>query len=211
MTPTYLEIANEVLLELERFDRGTGPEGLYASEERQPSVPASRWGHEWTLCLRPCITRLGLFCDGDGGFRENPRQIFSSSGMAYTSGTATANLQTPDRDRVAFDMIKVSKIKVRKYGDTYRIDPHFDFVSRWESLRFDSYLRHFQPMRSSRRFLLLIGFDARNTAFGRELDSLNDDCNWGNLGWSMVTHSWLDPHNRGFTTRASLWFPTQTF
>jgi hypothetical protein len=211
MKPTYLEIATAVLTELEHFDSAIGPEGLYASEERGSSYPGCRWGQEWTQCLVPCLANVGAVCNGSGGFRENSRHSFCSvPGLNQSPGTATATFHLSKGKGVEIDMIKISKIKVRKYGDTFRVDPHFDFFGRWESLRLSSYLRHFQPKRSSPRFLLMVGFDGRREAFLKEVNSLKDDCNWEKLGWSMLTHSWQDPHHRGFNTRAALWFPSQT-
>jgi len=210
MTSSYQETANELLLGLEAFDSVIGPEGLYAAEERDPSQPAFRWQLEWERCLMPCIGKAGAVCAGDGGFRENWRHSFSDwRRRNRPPGIASANFRFPGGSEISIDMVKISKIKVRKYGDTYRIDPHFDFEDRWESLRLGSYLRHYRPKRSSPRFLLVVGFDSHNDPFQHELTHLKDECSWHTLDWAMITHSWQDPHHRGFNTRAAIWFPSQ--
>lgn len=145
---------------------------------------------------------MGAVCVANGGFTYNWR-------MNKRPGTAMAGFGIPQQTVVTLDMIKVSKIKVRVYGDSHRIDPHLDFTKRWEECKLASHLKRYQPEKAHQSMILLVGFDSQKETLQKEFQQLREDRNWELFGWELITRNWADPHNRGFYTRAAIWIPSQ--
>src|SRR6266542_3098612 len=113
-------LCQELMDALEAFDQTTAPLGLYACEEYRAKDKAfSRLHQEWRLCLKPRLKKLGCrpgwadLQDGEFGFA------------------------LPDKTSLQMGMTQISKIKVRKFGSAYRVDPHHDYRERWNQLRLD--------------------------------------------------------------------------
>ncbi|GEP43457.1 hypothetical protein [Brevifollis gellanilyticus] len=203
MLLSYSSLADELLKSLEDFDAKIAPQGLYAAEEHVPESTHQKWRLEWDQCLTPCLQALGAVCIANGRFGYNWR-------MNKRPGTAMAGFGLPQKEHITLDMIKISKIKVRVYGDSHRIDPHLDFSKRWEEYQLASHLKRYQPDKTHQNMLLLVGFDGHKDPLRKELLQLREDRNWEHFGWTLSTRSWPDPHRRGFNTLAALWIPTLT-
>lgn len=204
MSFSFPLVADELLKALEAFDAQIVPQGLYAAEEHGHNATRQKWRLEWDQCLMPCLRSLGAICAANGAFSSNYWR------MNQRLGTAMARFDIPQHTSITLDMIKLSKIKVRMYGNSHRIDPHRDFSARWEECQLASHLKRYQPTSSSQSMLLLVGFDGNKEPFRKQLQQLREDRNWEHFGWTLHTRSWPDPHHRGFHTLAAIWIPTPT-
>jgi hypothetical protein len=173
--PAFLE-------SLRAFDAAASPMGLYAASElRHPEAPEPPLLVEWELFLRPTLERLGC----------RPihftKQSLSEGAFHFRTGGFVRRLE----------VLKLSKIKVRKYGNRYLVDPHFDFAERWRKAKVPSRLAG--ALRSPPSAFLLIGFAAEEHPFAIELASLR-------AKWQPTALlDWDDPHGRGFRTAAVIW------
>jgi len=189
---------SEALLDaLEEFDQSTAPLGLYASEELMAdgqfaSRKSARRPQEWHRCIAPLLQRLRC---GVQDYLNDP----------------WAWVTVRDFGVIRLHLIKISKIKVRKYGSCYRIDNHENYKERWQQLRMDRLLSDlWSPSSLAQsdvrlRILVFIGFDKADDPFGRELSRLHQDLNWDNQGASYSTRTWADRYERGFHVRLSAW------
>lgn len=199
---TFADIAPALTMALQHFDSAIGPQGLYAAEEHGVEVPRLRCRHEWDACLMPALQSLDCKCPGGGSPSYNWK--FHEHGHALA-----ASFRLPDRRTVHLDMLRISKIKVRRYGSGYQVDRRVDFSARWQKISIPSYLKRWSPLRNSLRMLVLVGFDRHRIPLGRELAGVGEDRNATHFGWELHTRCWPDPHQRGFNTCAAVWYPSE--
>ncbi len=108
-------------------------------------------------------------------------------------------------------VVRTSKIKVRKFGSAYRIEPHNKYQERWQELRMDRELSElWKPSalaeeRIGLRLFLFIGFAKEDTPFGKELGQLEEMLRWNDQGAHYETRVWADRADRNFFVRASVW------
>ena len=194
MTTTENSLSRALLDALDAFDVKTLPLGLYACEEfRAGDKPFPRLHQEWDLCLKPCLEDLG--CTSLWGNVRN--------------GHFSFNL--PDTTQAELWVVRTSKVKVRKFGSAYRIEPHQKFQDRWQELRLDRQLSDLWKPSAlaerhiSLRLFLFIGFAKEAEPFGRELGELEVMLRWAEQGAHYQTRSWADRENRHFFIRTSIW------
>lgn len=201
--PSYASIADTLLEAMEGFDAKISPQGLYAAEEHGVEVPRKRWALEWEACLMPALQSMGCKFPHQGKLNYN--------GPAYNlKAIAEAAFQIFPNQTIWLHMARVSKIKVRKYGNSFRVDPHLDFSERWKEFPLATFLKHDAPTATTQHLFLLLAFDLHQKPFQKELTELKCQRDWEHFGWTLHTRTWSDPHKRAFNTRASLWAPTLT-
>lgn len=182
---------------LESFDQKIAPLGLYASGDLAKDEKTRPW-QEWYLCLKPHFQQSG------------------GAGSRYPCDQGKQNLMShfslPEIERVYFNLIKISKIKVRKYGSHYRLDKHENYDERWKELKIDKHLgvllkspASLVNLRATLNVVLFIGFDKRHDAFADELRQLRQQLKWDERGALYFTRAWPDRYERGFGVRLSLW------
>lgn len=106
---------------LETFDKTIVPFGLYAAEEYQlPQRTRRRLEVECEECLKPAMKKMK--CNSVGQVR-------------YERNQAAASIHFQDSGPICFlKVIRLSKVKVRRYGNSYRVDPHRDYSVRWREV-----------------------------------------------------------------------------
>ncbi len=176
---------------LESFDRQAAPVGLYAAEEfEMKTTPCRRLQNEWERALWPALKAAR--CNPWGKPRYEAHRMRAGFQMAGTSH--------------GLQMVRVSKIKVRRYGNAYRVDPHHDFSARWKELDLGKLLK---DQRSFRRLepglTLLIGFSDEQRPFQREMSELQEGAWFQRELREAMTRTWDDPHGRGFRVFTALW------
>ena len=207
ITANYTAIAKALFEALQKFDCDTEPQGLYAAEEHGVEKPRKKWELEWSSCLKPCLEAEGAQFALRSNLDLRPYRL------QHVPFAAEGHFNLPGLGRIDLSLIRISKIKVRLFGNTYRIDPHEDFSERWSQLKLGSFLKHSrqdQPKPySGKTILLLLGFDGHRDPLQKELSAMKEERNWDRFGWNLHSHSWPDPHHRAFYTRASIWTPQQ--
>jgi len=174
------------------FDESAAPHGLYAiSEYRAGAQLRPQNLADWQLILRPTIEQLGY---------QAPKKT------AAKSVAAGRFLGFGNGKILNIELVRFSKIKVRLYGDTYRIDPHLDFAERWKQLHLDGRIRsNTHPFSNDERILLLIAFAKGPRAFDHELSSLHEKLGATERSAVYTKDQWPDPHGRGFETLCASW------
>lgn len=191
---TETNLSHTLLDALDAFDRQTLPLGLYACEEyNAKDKPFPRLHQEWHLCLKPCLEALGC----------------RTGWTNIRNGEFSFNL--PDGTRTEMSVVRTSKIKVRKFGSAYRIEPHNKYEERWQELRLGRELSNlWKPSALAEchiglRVFLFIGFDKAPVPFGEELELLDEQLHWDENGASYETRTWADREDRHFFVRLSAW------
>jgi hypothetical protein len=181
---------------LEVFDATIAPVGLYAAEEYQmQDKPQPRLKVEWEQCLKPVMKAMGCNPLGRVLFERNQASIHFR----------------PNGEVSCLEMIRLSKIKVRRYGNAYRVDPHLDFSSRWKEANLAGSLNQLAKYYSRPGGLLLfIGFDSDPKPFSVELDDLQSGAAFSKRFEKAMVRTWDDPHGRGFKVIAALWHVTES-
>lgn len=194
MTTTEEALSAALLDALETFDKPTLPLGLYACDEFQMKDKPFRWLHqEWPLCLAPYLKALGCHIE----------YINLRDGQA--------NFTLPDGTYTQLQIVRTSKIKVRKFGSAYRVDSHHKYHERWQALRLDRELSGlWKPSALAEKYIdlrlfLFIGFAAEAEPFGKELGALDAQLQWDAHGAGYQTRVWADREDRRFFVRLSLW------
>lgn len=172
---------------LEEFDKSTPPLGLYACEELLPPSPRPNYHPEWTLCLKPYLKQLDA----------------SLSSGEIRQGSVAFHL--PGGTEVSLRLLRTSKVKVRKFGSRYRVDPHNKYEERWRELQLEQHLRQLWKY-NWRRVLLFIGFDRAAEPFEEELASLSATTRWEKRNIGYLTRTWPDRYERSFSVRLCAWF-----
>jgi len=195
-------IASDLLDALQAFDREIAPLGLYASQDlaadvkakprKYTPVKAARRTEEWGRCIVPLLQSCGV-----------------SVTERYLSPWALVTV--PDFGYMQLHLVKISKIKVRKFGSRYRVDKHENYAERWAELRMDRLLSDLwspSALADSTirlRALLLIGFDKSDDPFRRELIQLREDIDWEKHDAELESRAWADRYERGFNIRLAAW------
>lgn len=173
---------NFLLEALQAFDQTAAPVGLYAANElRRPTAPEPPFKVEWELALAPAFKAAG--CNPLATDRE--RLKWGCFGLQKSGPVEMVQLG------------RLSTIKVRKYGNGFRLDPHIDHARRWKEFALQTRLKAL--FRHWRGALIFIGFTADKRPFASELNDL------GNNQQPIARLSWPDPHGRGFNTFTELW------
>jgi hypothetical protein len=194
MTVPMNDLCQELMAALETFDRTTAPLGLYACEEyRAKDKPFPRLHQEWQLALKPRLKQLGC----------RPGWANAHSG--------DFGFALPDRTHIQMGMASISKIKVRKFGSAYRVDPQRDYPERWNQLRLDRTLSKLwkpsafaDPWRGLDLFLL-IAFAEEPEPVEKELAQLREQLQWEENGVAYYSRSWADRYGRHFYVRLCGW------
>ena len=177
---------------LDEFDKSISPLGLYSSDDlggrnrgRHP-----QW-NEWTKCLAPHLQKQGS--EGvEKYLDEKQKTLFDVPELGFTQ----------------FQIVRLSKIKVRKFGEHYQMDKHRNYADRWEDASMKKHLTNLWSETDDvvkLRLLLLIGFDKTEMPFGGALHELLQATNWQNHEVQYFTRTWQDRYERNFGVRLSLW------
>ncbi len=177
---------NQLQQAFRRYDEQSAPHGLYAiSEARGLAQPdPENWG-DWNLIIKPALDQKNYRVNlPEGEFR----------------------IGLPFMRVLKIHFLRLSKIKVRRYGNSYRVDPHHDFSARWEAARMETRVRTLSKQRQGDRLLILLGFAREARPFRNELAELRQSV--GSSAMERAAHSqcvWPDPHRRGFYTLLAFW------
>ncbi len=192
------------------FDASIPPLGLYACEDLPRENSKTSWSRrqvpEWRRGVRP----LYFHQEWNRGLKPHLEQKGCSI-YQYPVGEGEVLLDVPDAGRTWLKLIRISKIKVRKFGSHYRLDRLENYQERWDSLDFASALsRLWKPSFLAEKeikmgVVLFIGFDKAQDPFGRELVVLKQSSPWENHGVVHENRVLTDLYERGFLTRLSAW------
>jgi hypothetical protein len=192
-----IELCGNLLMVLEQFDESILPLGLYSCDDL---VTTKRKGfkqdfQEWYRAIAPYLQDRGYVTD----------YVRSINDYAYSSKLRLSNLGSVD-----FTIVKISKIKVRKYGSDYKVDIHEDRAQRWKDTNMRSHLRQlWKPTiavdNPAIRIVVLIGFDKSPHPFRRELLELEDSLQLANRGVTHLSREWADKADRHFHIRLAAW------
>lgn len=187
----------EIIDALDAFDRETAPLGLYACEEyRMGDQPFPRLHQEWNLCLKPRLTDLGCV-------PYNPTSAQVRDGIF--------GFTLPDGSPARLRIVRTAKIKVRKFGSAYRVDPHHKYAERWNELRLDRVISdlwkpsRLTPVRQELRLFVFIGFAAESEPFAKEFARLDKQLRWAEHGTNFESRWWEDRYDRHFSVRLGAW------
>jgi len=175
------------------FDESAGPQGLYAiNEYRAGATPNPNHLADWQFIIRPVLERLE--------YRTPAKMKANALAAGRFHGFACHKM-------LDIDLLRCSKIKVRRYGDTYRLDPHHDFAERWKELRLAGRIRSLvHPFTNGERILLFIGFDKGSRPFQHEFSELHEKLGATVQSAIFTQDHWADPHGRGFETLCASWY-----
>jgi len=184
------DFCNQLLEAFQRLDEETVPQGLYAIREHDAKADLHpEFKIEADKVLLPALRSLGC-----NPLRVSAKSLKSGS-FAFQSTSAVQKAT----------LMRISKIKVRKFGNAYRLDPHQEFSNRWTELNVAGYLRTAARWANRRaQLLILIGFSSEARPLEKELRELDD---WKSLATSCqrFQRTWQDSHGRGFKTTVVLW------
>jgi hypothetical protein len=174
---------------LRDLDERTKPHGLYAIREaRGLERPDQENWAEWREALKPALADLGF-----RPFRTH-----------FPTGSFDA--QNAEGRRLHVQLVRLSTVKVRQFGNAYRVDPHHDFASRWQTTKLEAHLRSVARLAAyEERLLIFLGFAAEARPFRTELDALARSCREPISGAESAQVTWPDPHGRGFQTLCACW------
>ena len=185
------ETASKLLRALRTFDEEAAPQGLYAISERRGSEHPDpiNWG-DWNFVIRPTLVNLGIT-------NSRSDRIDIGKGI-FEIGSRTCHPLT-------LHYVRLSKIKVRQFGNTYRLDRRQDFSDRWEAAQLQSHLYALAKKKDQERLLILLGFSQESRPFRNELTELSKLNKNANDNRVHFIETWLDPHQRGFRTLCAMW------
>lgn len=180
-----------LLDKLSEFDQQIAPVGLYGIRDyNSQSSPHPPFKVEWELLLKPVMKGLGC----------------NSAKYSFLKPKAGSFLFQETAPIRYLRVVRLSKIKVRKYGNAYRVDPHQEFEQRWKEIAIDSILNEAWKWRSAQNSLvLMIGFADEATPFSKEINALQATQTFKQRFQPALTKVWDDPHGRGFKVIAALW------
>jgi hypothetical protein len=190
-----IELCENLLTVLEQFDESILPLGLYSCDDL---VTTKKKGfkqayQEWYRGIAPYLQDRGYVAD----------YVRSINDYAYSSKLRLSNLGSVD-----FTVVKISKIKVRKYGSDYKVDIHEDRAQRWKDTNMRGHLRQlWKPAvdNPAIRIVILIGFDKSPHPFRRELLELEDSLQLANRGVTHLSREWADKADRQFHICLAAW------
>jgi hypothetical protein len=206
---TVNELCEDLMNVLERFDENILPLGLYSCDDLAEKQVVNHRNHrsypwknyvrqgyqEWVRAIEPHLS-------GEGYTAIQPHRL---KDYVYVS-----HFDIPEIGRVNLTIARLAKIKVRKYGSSYRVDIHEQRAQRWAELELGSYIskvwhRAKQSNIPGMEILLLIGFDKAKNPLGQELLELQDSLHWEEKGVTYFSRTWDDKANRGFRVRLATW------
>lgn len=193
-------IAEGLLDALEVLDQKTAPFGLYACEEyRAKTEPFPRLHQEWHLALKPRLQQLGCRTMGPGPIADRGGPTLAGTYFTTADGTGMRMV-----------VARISKVKVRKFGSAYRVDPQKRFRERWDELRLHRILGQLWTpsevnSRDQLHLLLLICFAKEEEPFAAELSELDQQIHWRSHGAQFLSRTWLDSYERGLHVRLCAW------
>ena len=175
-----------LLQQLKAFDEGLAPAGMYASDR----------GLLFTKVIYPFFKAAG--------FRVG---TYGKTGLhAYFEIPGEQNTRR-------LDFVSISKVKVRAFGNRYRIDDHVDHGEGWNAKAMEKLVSALPgPNQASQpNWVMFVGYAAEQAPFELEIESLRESVKWDARGTCFDSLSWRDPHGRDFSTRVCLWSsPHQT-
>ena len=194
------DICIRLIDSLEKLDEKLMGFGLYAIKEYEAinNPQPLRGFQEWPLALRPTLKALGcvIYC-------EKPK----SGSFAFVLN---------DVYYFELEIIRISLIKVRKFGSKYLIDNRQKFLERWDDLKLNKKIKRIGKASSSNfisdcysehyRILLFIGFDSKSNPFEDHLLMLENVTKWFRHDVEYFTRFWLDKYDRNFGIRLCAWF-----
>ena len=185
--------SNETITKLQatfrRFDESAKPQGLYAISEfrGQPQPDPVNWA-EWKFIFQPALADLGFVPSSN----HIPAGAFS--------------FRSNGNQRLLVQFVRLSKVKVRKYGNRYRLDPHADFADRWQEARVATFARTLaRNFEGQERLLVLLGFAHEAQPFQAEIKELQSGSPRDFALAQAAIESWPDPQDRGFRTLCACW------
>ena len=183
---------------LEQFDTDILPLGLYASDELVETNPVKSTYQEWKRAIFPFLASKG----------GSPRAIVPSNNSLSRASCTFAALGS-----IEIALVKISNIKVRKYGSGYQVDKQEDRLGRWEKADLEGQISQMWTPRyrwsgvpkSSAHIVLFIGYDKTQRPFERELNELRESGKWENRSVAYQSQIWQDKAGRGFNIRLCAW------
>ena len=148
---------------LEKFDTAILPLGLYASDELAGANPVKSTYQEWRGAIFP-------FLESKGG---SPRTVVS-----FNNSLSRASCQFAELGKVEIALVKISNIKVRKYGSGYQVDKQEDRSGRWARANLEGQISQmWTPTnrwsgipKCNANIVLFVGYDKTQRPFERELE-----------------------------------------
>ncbi len=183
---------------LEQFDTAILPLGLYASDELAGANPVRSTYQEWQGAIFPFLESQGC-----GASRFSPIDNFSSTAICHSPSIGTVTLA----------LVKVSNIKVRRYGSGHYVDRQENRLGRWEKADLSGQLGQLWKPFGSRtysweidaRIVMFISYDKAQRPFEGELEELRESTKWENKAVAYQTQTWGDKAGRGFNIRLCAW------
>ena len=183
---------------LEQFDTKILPLGLYASDELTDARPVRPSYQEWEGAIFPFLKSHRSFT---GGF--SPSNNFLSHASCTCAGLGNVKIA----------LIKISNIKVRKYGSGYQVDKQEDRSGRWGKADLEGQISQMwtkqerwpESPKTSPHIVLFIGYDKTPRPFEHELEQLRESGKWENRNVTYQSQIWEDKAGRGFNIRLCAW------
>jgi hypothetical protein len=197
-----MQLANihtPLLDEIEHFDNAILPLGLYGSDDLSENTKPGPKFMEWSRVIQPFIrSRKGKI----GGIFRN----YDLPKLNCCDGSVSL----PEVGDFHLSLVKISLIKVRKYGSSFRVDKHENRAERWQQTDLSGSISTLwkapgADAPSGNRLLIFIGFDKTQRPFERELNDLHSQLNWDAKNVEFETRFWDDRANRGFGVRLAVW------
>ena len=203
---------------LERFDSKILPLGLYASDELVDARPVKPRYQEWPGAIFPFLQSKG--CE-PGQFRPIGSGVSPFNHQGLKPGkvhpldefSSSLLCDVPDVGTTRFLLVKVSNIKVRKYGSGYQVDKHEDRSGRWARADLGGALSQMwkppatwsELTLADAHIVIFIGFDKTPKSFEKELEQLRESSDWDAHDVAYRTQVWPDKAERGFNVRVAAW------
>ena len=119
----------------------------------------------------------------------------------------------PRLGKVELALVKISNIKVRKYGSGYQVDKQENRAGRWENADLEGQIskmwthqqRWSHVPKSGAHIVLFIGYDKTQRPFEHELEQLRESGKWENRAVTFQSQIWEDKAGRNFNIRLCAW------
>ena len=192
---------------LEDFDRSIPPLGLYACDD----LPTTDKNLFTNVQEEVASSRVAAIKTRHLGLK--PRLELAGCRVRTTFLSEGHSLDVPDVGETHLKILKISKIKVRKFGSHYRVDRTENYRraagTAWDSTRNCSNLVEgvlsLADGRLRMRVLLFIGFDKADDPFSKELSRLKEAVDWDAHDVTYETKVFTDLYERNFHIRLSAW------
>jgi hypothetical protein len=199
-------LAREMISALAELDSRIPNLGLYSCFEYQtpPWKTHPFWKIEWEMAMRPRLEALGC--------TMGQKPIFGKTKYRTHTHLACTPIRflTPTAQVCDLRLIRISTVKVRRYGSGYHVDRTVDFEGRWAQLKMEKHIRELwwpdrYQMSADIRLILFLGFDKANRPFHTEITTLEKATRWTERGISFQSKSWPDTYDRDFNILAGCW------